>query len=139
MKKIILLFLLIAGFTINNLVAQGDSCVLSEPFCTGSIYTFPAGVNSGTAEPGAYYGCLSTQPNPAWYHMKIATAGDINIHMYSTPLYDIDFICWGPFSDPTSPCVSQLTANMVVDCSYSPAPTEDCLFPTDKWVNIISC
>jgi hypothetical protein len=132
MKKIILLFLLIAGFTINNLVAQGDSCVLSEPFCTGSIYTFPAGVNSGTAEPGAYYGCLTTQPNPAWYHMKIATAGDINIHMYSTPLYDIDFICWGPFSDPTSPCVSQLTANMVVDCSYSPAPPEDCYIPNGQ-------
>ena len=133
MKKFYILFTFILFLTGYQFVqAQGDSCSLSEPFCTGNIYTFPAGVNSGTAQPGPNYGCLATQPNPAWYHMKIAVAGNINIHMYSTPLHDIDFICWGPFSDPTSPCVSQLTGNMIVDCSYSPAPTEDCYIPNGQ-------
>ncbi len=133
MKRLSLLLTILFFITgYQSLRAQGDSCVLSEPFCTGNIYTFPAGVNSGTAEPGPDYGCLSTQPNPAWYHMKIAVAGNINIHMYSTPLHDIDFICWGPFSDPTSPCVTQLTGNMIVDCSYSPAPTEDCYIPNGQ-------
>jgi hypothetical protein len=46
--------------------------------------------------------------------------------MYSSPLVDIDFICWGPFTDPYAPCVSGLTQNTVVDCSYSPNPTEYC-------------
>jgi gliding motility-associated-like protein len=45
--------------------------------------------------------------------------------MQSTPLVDIDFICWGPFNDPTTMCDS-LTAPYIVDCSYSPAPTEIC-------------
>lgn len=133
MKKYFLLFvflLTIVGQT--DLFAQGDSCVLSEPFCTGSIYSFPAGVNSGTAEPGPAYGCLGTQPNPAWYHMKIAVAGDINIYMYSTPSHDIDFICWGPFSDPITPCDAQLTPNKIVDCSYSPNPTENCYIPNGQ-------
>jgi len=101
-------------------------CADSAPFCTSDIYTFPAGVNSGTAENGPYYGCLTTRPNPAWFHMKIAVGGYLQIYMFSTPLRDIDFIMWGPYDDPVTPCPTQLTANKVIDCSYSPAPTEYC-------------
>lgn len=61
--------------------------------------------------------------------MLIDDPGSITIYMYSTPLVDIDFICWGPFDDPYSPCVSGLTSNKVVDCSYSPNPTEYCDIP----------
>ncbi len=133
MKKVfIFLLILFYGLVSYSTYAQGDSCVLSEPFCTSNIYSFPAGVNSGTAEPGPNYGCLGTQPNPAWYHMKIAVAGDINIYMYSTPPEDIDYICWGPFSDPVTPCVAQLTGNMIVDCSYSPSQTENCYIPNGQ-------
>ncbi len=111
-----------------NIYSQGLTCQTSEPFCTGSIYTFPAGT-TGQAQPGAYYGCLNTQPAPAWYHMLVDQPGSISIYMYSTPLYDIDFICWGPFSDPYSPCVAGLTQNKVVSCSYSTAPQETCYIP----------
>jgi len=106
-------------------------CESSEPFCTGTIYTFPAGT-TGTAQPGAFYGCLLTQPAPAWYHLLIADPGPINIYMYSTPLRDIDFICWGPYTDPYEPCVTGLTSNKVVDCSYSPNPTENCYIPNGQ-------
>lgn len=131
MKKI-LIFLIISFIYSGFTMAQGDFCNESEPFCTNNLYQFPAGVNSGTAEPGPDYGCLSTQPNPAWYHMKIALPGYIKIHMYSTPLKDIDFICWGPFTDPVAPCTAQLTASKIVDCSYSPNPTEDCDIPNGQ-------
>lgn len=132
MKKLIhFLFLLFFMLSIN-LFGQAEFCEESEPFCTSNIYSFPAGVGSGPAQPGPAYGCLGTQPNPAWYHMKIALAGNINIFMYSTPSRDIDFICWGPFSDPYEPCVQQLTANMIVSCSYSPSATENCYIPNGQ-------
>ncbi len=105
---------------------ENDSCRNSLPFCTDLIYNFPAGVNSGNGESGPNYGCLGSEPNPAWYHMKIAIAGSLTIKMFSQPAEDIDFILWGPFDDPNSPCVAGLTANRIVDCSYSPAPIEYC-------------
>lgn len=74
---------------------RNSTCAISDPFCTGEVYTFPAGVNSGTGEPGPDYDCLITQPNPAWYHMRILLPGAIQITMSSNPSEDIDFILWG--------------------------------------------
>lgn len=111
-----------------KLCGQGLLCETSGPFCTGSVYNFPAGI-TGYAQPGAYYGCLETQSAPAWYYMLIDNPGSITIYMFSTPLRDIDFICWGPFTDPYEPCAQGLTAGTVVDCSYSPNPTEYCVIP----------
>lgn len=125
MKRFILLGIFLI-FSIFNVFSQGDFCVESEPFCTNDMYTFPAGVDSGTAEEGPDYGCLATQPNPAWYHMKIAVAGDITIQMFSTPSEDIDFICWGPFTDPVLPCDGQLIASKEVSCGYTTATIENC-------------
>jgi hypothetical protein len=131
MNRKMLLMLGLSFLAFINVSGQGLMCESSEPFCTGSIYTFPAGT-TGQAQPGAYYGCLQTQPAPAWYHMLIDDPGSITIYMYSTPLVDIDFICWGPFTDPYDPCVAGLTANTVVDCSYSPNPTEYCDIPNGQ-------
>lgn len=110
------------------LETENDSCHLSIPFCTGTIYTFPAGTNT-TAQQGPYYNCLGSQPNPAWYHLKIEDPGALAIYMYSTPPRDIDFCLWGPYQDPITPCPmtnSQggLTPNKVEDCSYLPDVTE---------------
>ncbi|KAF0200218.1 MAG: hypothetical protein FD170_3658 [Bacteroidetes bacterium] len=113
-----------------------DSCHKSMPFCTESIYTFPAGTNT-TAQVGPNYDCLTTRPNPAWYHLKIEDAGPIGIYMYSTPSRDIDFCLWGPFTDPITPCPMTptnggLTLNKVVDCSYSPNATETANIPNGQ-------
>lgn len=107
---------------------ENDSCHTSKPFCTGSIYVFPAGTNT-QAQVGPYYGCLSTRPNPAWYHLRIANPGNITIKMFSTPSRDIDFCLWGPYTDPITPCpmnASQggLTQSKIEDCSYSTASVE---------------
>jgi hypothetical protein len=131
MNRNIILLLGISLLAVIKLNGQGLFCQTSEPFCTGSIYTFPAGT-TGDAQSGANYGCLSTQPAPAWYHMLIDDPGPITIYMYSTPLVDIDFICWGPFTDPYDPCVQGLTANKIVSCSYSSNPTENCYIPNGQ-------
>jgi PKD repeat protein len=131
--KRFLLFSLIFTLSVFQAFSQGDFCVESEPFCTNDLYSFPAGVNSGFAEPGPDYGCLEgNRKNPAWYHLKIATSGDINIYMFSTPSEDIDFICWGPFTDPVTPCNDQLTSNKIVDCSWSWHSYEDCFIPNSQ-------
>lgn len=106
-------------------VTDNNTCATSLPFCTDITYNFPAGT-SGSGESGPNYGCLNSTPAPAWYHMKIAIGGSLTITMYSTPLVDIDFILWGPFDDPVSPCTAGLTANKIIDCSYSTAATEYC-------------
>jgi hypothetical protein len=131
MNKRIFLVFGIALLALLKVTGQGLVCEESDPFCTGSIYTFPAGT-TGVAQPGAFYGCLTTQPAPAWYHMLIDNPGPITIYMYSTPLVDIDFICWGPFTDPYEPCVQGLTSSTVVDCSYSPNPQEYCDIPNGQ-------
>ncbi len=109
---------------------QNNLCANADPFCTDNgIYQFPAGVNAGQGEQGPNYDCLHSTPNPAWYYMRMANSGGMNIYMYSTPGEDIDFCCWGPFSDPTSPCPNGLTLAKRVSCSYSANPTENCIIP----------
>ena len=109
---------------------ENNMCALADPFCTDNgMYEFPAGVNAGSGESGPDYDCLYTTPNPAWYYMRIGDPGAIDIYMYSTPAVDIDFCCWGPFDDPTTPCPNGLTEDKVVSCSYSANPTEHCMIP----------
>ena len=110
---------------------ENNLCSTADPFCTDNgAYVFPAGVNAGSGETGPNYDCLSTQPNPAWYYMRIGTPGSINIYMYSTPSVDIDFCCWGPFDDPITPCPYELTIDKKVSCSYSANATETCVIPS---------
>ncbi len=100
------------------------TCNGATGVCSGTSYTFPAGVNSGTAQTGANYGCLKTRPNPAWFFMQIKDSGSITITMSTNPARDIDFIMWGPFSDPSAPCVTGLDSSKIIDCSYSTATSE---------------
>jgi len=136
MKKLVFLiivsfFLYCNGFSQNSpLAQQNDSCQRALPFCTGTTYTFPAGVSTPSiqGQVGPSYGCLYSTPNPAWYYMRVANSGNIIINMHSSPAHDIDFCCWGPF---TSQFVcNQLTAAKIVSCSYSLASTETCTIPT---------
>ena len=121
MKRLLVALFFIAP---QLLFAQSPNCIGAEPFCTGTTATFAASTNT-TAPVGPYYDCLFTQPNPVFYYLQIDQPGNLTINMFSTPLVDIDFICWGPFTDPTTMCDS-LTQAYVEDCSYSAAPIEDC-------------
>ncbi|HLP21669.1 MAG TPA: CUB domain-containing protein, partial [Chitinophagales bacterium] len=101
--------------------SPGTTCAISQAFCSGTAYNFPAATNT-TAEIGPDYDCLSTQPNPVWYYLQIDNSGDLGISLANTANVDVDFVCWGPFAN--SNACSQLTAPNVVDCSYSIAATE---------------
>ncbi len=98
MKNYALLFLFIITVLPAQLFAQGATCAAMEPFCTDSGASFPASTNT-TAELGNTYGCLIDQPNPAWYYLEIATAGDIEITLTNSNNLDVDFIMYGPFTD----------------------------------------
>ena len=131
MKKILPIIWLLILCNHTALFSQNDTCMASEPFCTGLTITYPAGTTN-SAEDGADYGCLNTQPAPAWFHMMVENPGNIMLYIFSTPSLDIDFICWGPFPDPVTPCVAGLTYEKIIDCSYSPNPLEFCEIPNGQ-------
>ena len=60
--------------------AQSSTCANATPFCTGVNYTFPASTNA-PAPTGAYFDCLMTQPNPAFFYLEIANPGNITINI----------------------------------------------------------
>tara|TARA_B100000683_G_scaffold121597_1_gene119467 strand:- start:1131 stop:6497 length:5367 start_codon:yes stop_codon:yes gene_type:complete len=122
MKKPLSILLFV--FCSNLIFGQSATCNNALPFCTGSTYTFPAST-SGSAPPGANYGCLWSQPAPAFYFCEIDQPGNMTITLSSTPSNDIDFICWGPFTNPNTMC-NNLTAANIEDCSYAPWSTETC-------------
>lgn len=126
MKKLVLL-ILVTVFG-NQLLSQ-SSCTSAAAFCAGqSATTFPAGVNNGSAAAGPDYGCLGSEPNPAWYFFQVSQSGSINIAIAGSGGGDVDFICWGPFTSQNSAC-GNLTAANTIDCSYSASATETCVIP----------
>ena len=119
---------------LNRAMTENNHCVDSDPFCTSDVIQFQAANTSQTAEQleGTNFddGCIGSSYNPSWYHMRINTSGQFIIHMEGRDPTtfverDIDFCMWGPFDDPTSPCVAQLTSDKIIDCSYSSYYSED--------------
>ena len=119
MKKLLLVLSIFFFATLQS-YSQG-SCAGAAPFCTASGVNFPASTST-VAPVGPNYGCLGSQPNPAWYYLNIATAGNIQIQISSTPAVDIDFALWGPFASQAAMCAG-ISASPI-DCSYSTAATE---------------
>ncbi len=113
--------------------AQNNTCANAQPFCTGTPVNYPASTNAGNAQPGPNYGCLGSQPNPAWFSLQVAAPGPIVIVMQANN--DIDFIAWGPFPNLTGNCGNLTGANQVPNtgpwnnptsngCSFSGSSTE---------------
>lgn len=108
-------------------ILQGDLCAQMEHLCTdyGAVYT--SGGVTEVAEIGNNYGCLLTQPNPAWYYLEIENPGYLELHLSSDS--DIDFIIWGPFdnlTEATFKCgmLGDSISSPIVDCSYSASSNE---------------
>ncbi|MBL7890071.1 MAG: CUB domain-containing protein, partial [Bacteroidia bacterium] len=97
------------------------ACSSAQPFCTSTGVTFPAATNT-TAPAGPNYGCLLSQPNPQWYYLNIASAGNIQIGLTNSSVVDIDFALWGPFATQASMCGGVTAAP--IDCSFSTAAVE---------------
>ena len=147
-----------------NMFKSGSASLCSNAiaFCTDEgVYSYAAGTDDAQAidfsSGGTGISCLYTTPSPAWFYMRAASDGDLLIYMEHSGGYDIDFVCWGPFTAPNSQallsnCVSGFQTspdhgnhrpsggnhqnNMggypdgnVIDCSYSVEATEWCYIP----------
>lgn len=116
---------------------QGDRCSSIQPFCAGTTeYVFqnssPSNGSFSSAEGGPAYGCLETQPYPAWFYLKISDPGNLNFQIRQTvnpdgtgAELDVDFIAWGPFEEEQNYCSgNSLNTQMIVGCSFSNSATE---------------
>lgn len=113
---------------IDEAPQTGDNCFEALPFCSDQSYLFPNST-TGAAPVGPNYGCLSTQPRPIWYYMKIADSGPMQLHLGQNNTsgggIDIDFAMWGPFTDVPSGCSQIMGGGLApLQCSYSTSATE---------------
>ncbi|MFT4801963.1 MAG: hypothetical protein ACI93N_001738, partial [Flavobacteriaceae bacterium] len=117
--------------------AQGGTCAETEPFCAGDeAYIFPNCNNNDpncttAAELGPDYGCLGSQPWPAWFYLQIDEPGDLEFEIVQNTEFDVngdpigtgldvDFIAWGPFAQGDDLCdYSQLQSFNEIGCSFS--------------------
>ncbi len=129
-KDILLLLLGCITFHAYAQTPTSGTCDNAVGVCSSTSYSFPAGVNAGTAATGPNYGCLTTRPNPAWFFLQMQNSGSITFTMISSPAKDIDYIIWGPFTDRFASCGTSLNASKIVSCSYSNAATETATIPS---------
>ncbi len=130
--------------------SQGATCADIEPFCAGDeAYIFPNCNNSdpnciSDAEPGPDYGCLGSQPWPAWFYLQIDDPGDLDFEIVQNTEFDangnpigtgldVDFIAWGPFAQGDDLCdYDQLQSFNEIGCSFSAAPIENFTIPNGQ-------
>ncbi|WP_051935834.1 T9SS type B sorting domain-containing protein [Salegentibacter sp. Hel_I_6] len=122
--------------------AQGSSCESLDPFCAGNEeLVFPnSNANNSSVvngEPGPDYGCLLSQPYPAWFYLQVEESGNLNFNISqfqnedgSGAQYDVDFIVWGPFERTDDYCSNEsLSTSNIIDCSYDPDAVEQMSIP----------
>lgn len=105
--------------------AGNTTCAVPTPICSGSPINFTAnagGSEAATINPGNDYDCLFTSPNPSWYYLEIATAGNLVIDI--TAGADVDYEIWGPFPNLANAISNCNSYGVPEDCSYSPSPIE---------------
>lgn len=114
-----------------------QTCATADPFCTTDVVSFYIDASvSGSCETGPDYGCMSpyTSRPPYWFYMKIGVAGTFTIQITNSGNNDLDFCAWGPFSDPVTPCTSQLTSNKIIDCDSPYNSVQECTIPATSQV-----
>ena len=137
LNKKINIFIVFFSLTININSQSGGAniCTDAEPICSSSEFSFLNTSNGSSAEVGPDYGCLITQPNPAWFFLQIGQSGDVNLiidqssTLGGSPNLDVDFILYGPFTNTVDACNTSLTAANTIDCSYSPNGIEQASIP----------
>ncbi|MDB4591068.1 T9SS type B sorting domain-containing protein [Flavobacteriaceae bacterium] len=145
-----LIIIVISIFFVENSYSQGGTCDAIDPFCAGDqALIFPNCNNTeptcnATAEPGPDYGCLFTQPYPAWFYLQIDQTGTLEFDIIQNTAFDVDgnptgtgldvdFIAWGPFAEGDNLCdFTELQAFNEIDCSYSIDNIENFTIPNGQ-------
>ena len=128
-------FVFVVFFCLTFISFSQDSgsplCNGAQPICSSSEFTFPNTSDNTPAEVGPNYGCLFSQPNPAWFYLQIGQSGTVQMVIEQStspggsPNLDVDFIIYGPFTDVVQACQGELTAVNTIDCSYSANSVEN--------------
>ncbi|WP_298239011.1 T9SS type B sorting domain-containing protein [uncultured Algibacter sp.] len=122
--KIVLIFI-ISSYTSFGQSGSALTCINAEPLCGSSAFTYRNVSGTFRLEQGPNYGCLGVSLNPSWFYLQIAKDGDIQLKIEQSttqggsPNLDVDFIIYGPFSDPRTPCTASLDASKIIDCSWA--------------------
>ena len=144
MNRILLPFLLLfASYNISAQIGAGPAtdCTSSIPeICPGGSY--PASIAGIASAPGASFSCTiggtnTIEENPSFFYFEAGVTGPLTMQIDPTDPFtgailfnpqDLDFMCWGPFSNTATMC-NGLTATNLITCSYSPGSTEYCFLP----------
>lgn len=95
-----------------------NTMIEAAPFCAGVEGLIFPNVSGPGGRDGDYYGrigCLAFTPNPVWYFIRVATAGDLIFNISQNTAFDdagnaigdqldTDFIAFGPFTDLGQAC-----------------------------------
>jgi gliding motility-associated-like protein len=112
--------------------SSNNRCNKFIPFCADGIMKYETTscpnhpqesmeiCNICNGQEGFNYGCLNTYQRPAWFCMRVETAGEVVIHVESS-IYedDIDIAIWGPFDSPTEACSNYFYGQYPIACSWS--------------------
>ena len=144
------IIIVLSIFFIENSYSQGGTCAAMDPFCAGDqALIFPNCNNTeptcnATSETGPDYGCLFTQPYPAWFYLQIDQTGTLEFDIIQNTSFDVDgnptgtgldvdFIAWGPFAEGDNLCdFTELQAFNEIDCSYSIDNIENFTIPNGQ-------
>jgi len=145
-KILIILILFVNNFSF----AQNSTCDQAAPFCSDTGVSFENTTGAGNAPAGPDYSCVSTPRNPAWFFIRIQTAGDIFMTIlqnsqadFTGANLDVDYVAWGPFTETefqAGVCNDLTTSNLVpgnYDSSNDPNTTtsQGCSYSTDYTEN----
>ncbi len=122
MKRIITIIAILTGSFLHAQIGN-TTCAGAIQICLTQPVTYPASTDQGSAETGPDYGCLGSQNNPAWFLFRIGNPGTHTILESNSDGQDLDFILYGPFTNPTGNCNSLDVAHTAA-CSYSGGSTE---------------
>ncbi len=122
MKKNFTVLFLLIGSVIQAQVGN-SSCANAIQICLTQPVTYPAAINAGAAQVGPDYGCLGSVNNPAWFLFRIGAPGTHVISETNSNARDLDYILFGPFTNPTGNCNS-LDSIHTAACSYAGGATE---------------
>lgn len=121
---------------VNSNCSVSSTCINAYSLC-GAIGTpFNNTHQNIQAEGGNDYGCLNSTPNPSWFYLPVSANGTLNLTVqqntaidFTGQNLDVDYVVYGPFTNPVSPCTTPFTASQIVSCSYSGSATEYPVIP----------
>lgn len=107
------------------------TCTQANPLCNALGAPFANTVNNPST---GTFDCLGSTPNPTWFYLPISTTGNINLEInqntFAGSALDVDYIVYGPFTNPSTPCNDNtLLLSNVVSCSFSAAAVEYPIIP----------